>query len=61
MALAVKNLPMQEMQETWVLSLAGKDPLEEGKATQSSLENPEEPGGLQSIRLQRVGMTKAPP
>ena len=30
----VKNLPA--MQETWVLSLGGKDPLEKGKAAYSS-------------------------
>ena len=31
----VKNLPA--MQETWVRSLHGKDPLEEGMATHSSI------------------------
>ena len=31
----VKNLPA--MQETWVRSLRGKDPLEEGMATHSSI------------------------
>ena len=31
----VKNLPA--MQETWVLSLGQKDPLEKGVATQSSI------------------------
>ena len=31
----VKNLPA--MQETWVLSLGWKDPLEEGMATYSSI------------------------
>ena len=45
---------MQEMQETWVLSLDGKDPLEEGMATHSSILAwtipwTEEAGGLQSI------------
>ena len=34
MAQLVKNLPA--MQETWVLSLGWKDPLEKGKATHSS-------------------------
>ena len=30
----IKNLPaMQEMQETWVLSLGWEDPLEEGMTT----------------------------
>ena len=34
----VKNPPaMQEPQETWVLSLGWKDPLEEGMATHSSV------------------------
>ena len=35
MAQTVKNLPA--MQETWVQSLGWKDPLEEGKATHSSI------------------------
>ena len=44
---------MQEMQETWVLSLGWEDPLEKEMATHSSIlagEIPwtEEPGGLQS-------------
>ena len=44
---------MQEAQETWVLSLGGEAPLEEGMATHSSImtwEIPwtEELGGLQS-------------
>ena len=48
------------MQETKVQSLGGKDPLEEGMATHASTldwEIPwtEEPGGLQSMGLQRVG------
>ena len=47
------------MQKTWVRSLGGEDPLEEEMATHSSIliwEIPwtEEPGGLQSMRLQRV-------
>ena len=51
---------MQETQETWVRSLGREDPLEEEMATHSSIlasEIPwtEEPGGLQSIRSQRVG------
>ena len=58
MAQLVKNLPA--VQETQVLSLGREDPLEEGMATLSSIlvwRNPwtEEPGGLQSIELQRVG------
>ena len=54
------RLPVQEMQETWVRSLSWEDPLEKEMATHSSIparEIPwtEEPGGLQSIGLQRVG------
>ena len=50
---------MQEMQETQVQFLGREDPLEEGMATLSSIlacRTPwiEEPGGLQSIGLQRV-------
>ena len=50
------NLPMQE---TWVQSLGGEDPLEGEMATHSSIhawEIPwtEEPGGLQSMGSQRV-------
>ena len=53
----VKNLPA--MQEMWVGSLGGGDPLEE-MATYSSMlawENPwtEEPSGLQSMGSQKVG------
>ena len=51
---------MQEAQETWVRSLGQKDPLEEEMATYSSIVAwrilwTEEPGGLQSIGLQRTG------
>ena len=51
---------MQEMQETWVLSLGQKDALEEEMATHSSILDwnilyTEEPGRLQSVGLQRVG------
>ena len=54
----VKNL--HAMQETWVQSLGWEDPLEEGMATHSSTlawEIPwtEEPGGLQTTGLPRVG------
>ena len=54
----VKNLPA--MQEIWVRSLDLKDPLEKGMANHTSIltwRNPwtEEPGGLQSVGLQRVG------
>ena len=57
MAQMVKNLAA--MQETWVLSLGQEDPLEKGMATNSSIlawGTPwtEEPGGLQSVGLQRV-------
>ena len=57
----VKNLPaVQEPQETRVQSLGQEDPLEEGMATHSNLlawriSWTEEPGGLQSMELQRVG------
>jgi len=45
----------------WVQSLGGEDPLEEGMTTHSSILAwripwTEEPGGLQSIELQRVGL-----
>ena len=54
----VENPPA--MQEMWVLSLGWDDPLEKEMATHSSIlawEMPwtEEPGGLQSMGLQRVG------
>ena len=54
----VKNLPV--MQETWVQSLGCEDTLEKGMATHSSILAwripwTEEPGGLQSMGLQRVG------
>ena len=54
----VKNPPA--MQETQVQSLGQEDPLEKGMATHSSIlawRMPwtEEPGGLQSVGLQRVG------
>ena len=53
----VKNLPA--MQETWVQCLGWKDALEEEMATDSSvlawkIPWTEEPGGLQSMGLQRV-------
>ena len=48
------------MQETWVLSLGGDDPLEKGMTTHSNIlvwKIPwtEEPRGLQSMGLHRVG------
>ena len=53
----VKNLPT--VWETQVQSLGG-DPLEKGMATHSTIlprriPQTEEPGGLQSMGLQRVG------
>ena len=57
-ALMVKNL--LAMQKTWVRSLGWEDPLEKGMATHSSIlawKVPwtKEPGGVQSMGLQRVG------
>ena len=54
----VKNLPA--MWETRVRSLGWDDPLEKGMATHSSILAgripwTEEPGGLQSMGLQRAG------
>ena len=54
----VKNLPA--MQETRVRSLGWEVPLEKTRATHSSIlawriPGTEEPGGLQSMGLQRVG------
>ena len=56
-AQTVKNLPA--MQETWVRSLGGEDPLEKEMATHSCIlasEIPwtEEPGGLQSMGSQKT-------
>ena len=52
-----KNLPA--MQETWVRPVGQEDPLEKGMATHSStlawrIPWTEEPGGLQSMGLERV-------
>ena len=57
-AQTVKNLPI--VQETQVQSLVSEDPLEKGMATHSSslawrIPRSVEPGGLQSMGLQRVG------
>ena len=54
----VKNLPA--LWETLVQSLGQEDPLEKGRATHSSILAwrilwTEEPSGLQSTALQRVG------
>ena len=51
---------MQKTQEMQVPSLVWEDPLEKGRATHSSIlawriPRTEEPGGLQSMGLQRVG------
>ena len=48
------------MQETWVQSLSQEDPLEKELSTHSSIlawriPQTEEPDGLQSVGLQRVG------
>ena len=66
MAQMVKNLP--SMPETQVQSLGQEDPLEKGMATHNPLSRqvflpgefhaPEEPGGLQSMRSQKVGPTE---
>ena len=53
----VKNLPA--VQETWVQSLGQENPLEKGMATHCRIliwriSWTEEPGGLQSMGLQRV-------
>ena len=58
MVQAIKN--PHAMQETWVWCLVWKDPLEKGMATHSSILASripwtEEPGGLQTLGLQRVG------
>ena len=55
MAQVVKNLPV--MQETWVRSLGGEDPLEKGMATHPCLGNSMDRGASQatSMVLQRVG------
>ena len=54
----VKNLPA--VQETWILSLGGEDPLEEGMTTHSSILAWRIPwtavaGGLQSVGSQIAG------
>ena len=57
LAQMVNTLPA--MQETWVQSLGWEDPLEKEMATRSSILAwripwTEEPGGLQSMELQRI-------
>ena len=57
----VENLlAIQETQEAWVESLGREDPLQEEMATHSSILAgkilwTEEPDGLKSIELQKVG------
>ena len=51
---------MQKIQESWVQSLGGEDPLEEEMANHTSIlawriSWAEEPDGLQSMGSQRVG------
>ena len=51
---------LSAMQETWVRSLGREDPLQKEMATHSSILGwripwTEEPGGLQSTGLERVG------
>ena len=58
MAQLVKNLPA--IQETWLRSLGGEDPLQKGMATLSGIHAwripwTEEPGGLQFMGSQTVG------
>ena len=58
-AQVVKNLPA--MQEIQVQSLGWEDPMEKGMATHSiivswRIQQAEEPGGLQSVGSQRVGL-----
>ena len=60
-AQTVKSLPA--MQETWVRSLDGEDPMEKGMATHSiilALKIPwtEEPGGPQSMGCKESDMTE---
>ena len=54
----VKNTPA--MRETWVQSLGGEDPVQKGMATHPNIlawriPRTEEPGGLPSMGLHRVG------
>ena len=54
----VKNPPAMQEKQVW--SLGQEDPMQEGMATHSRIlawriPQTEEPGGLQSMELQRVG------
>ena len=51
----VKNVLV--MQEIWVESLVGKDPLAEEVAAHSSIPWTEKPGGLRSMDCKQSGMT----
>ena len=60
----VKNLPMQEKQETQVRSLRQEDPFEEKMANHTSILDrkipwTKEPGGLHSVESQRVKHSRA--
>ena len=55
-AWTAKNLPA--MQETWVQSLGGEDPLEKGKATHSSVLAWRIPWTWELGRLQSRGVTE---
>ena len=53
------SIYLPAMQKTWVRSLGQEDPLDKGMATHSSILTcripwTEEPGGLESMGLQRV-------
>ena len=57
MAQWVKSLPAtQEMQEIWVPSLGGENPLEEGMATHSSILAWRIPWTEELSRLQSTGL-----
>ena len=63
MAQTVKKKKLLVMRETQLQSLGQEDPLEKGMATHSSIlawriPRTGEPGGLQSMGLQRVDMTE---
>ena len=59
----VKESTYKEMQETWVKSLGGEDPMEKEVATHSSvlaweISWIEEPGGLQSMGWEKSCRTQ---
>ena len=61
--LGVQPLGKDWLRSSWSASLGQEDPLEKGMATHSSIAWripwTEEPGGLQSVGLQRVGHDRA--